>query len=96
MSENHSGATNDPVVEHPPIGDLSEFPEGGSSDGPIVIANEFADVVLRRVRTRNGMRLDIWSPRRGTRVLLDAVALDCLSFQEPELITQLLARNPAQ
>ena len=61
-----------------------------------MIANEFADVVIRKVETRNGMRLDIWSPRRGSRVLLDAVALDCLSFQEPELISQLLARNPAQ
>ena len=61
-----------------------------------MVANEFADVVVRRVETRNGVRLDIWSPRRGTRVLLDAVALDCLSFQQPELISQLLARNPGQ
>ena len=29
-------------------------------------------------------------------VTSSAVALDCLSFQEPELITQLLARNPGQ
>jgi hypothetical protein len=61
-----------------------------------VIANEFADVVIRKVETRNGMRLDIWSPRRGSRVQLDAVALDCLSYQEPELISQLIARNPGQ
>ncbi|MFI7643932.1 hypothetical protein [Nonomuraea sp. NPDC049400] len=87
---------SDPVIEHPPIGDMSDYPVGGGNDGPIVVANEFADVVVRRVETRNGMRLDIWSPRRGTRVMLDAVALDCLSFQEPELITQLLARNPGQ
>ena len=84
----------EPVIEQPPIGDISEYPES-TVDGPIVIANEFADVVVRRVETRNGMRLDIWSPRRGTRVLLDAVALDCLSYQEPDLITELLARRPA-
>jgi hypothetical protein len=88
--------SSEPVIEHPPVGDMSEYPTDGGSDGPIVVANEFADVVVRRVETRNGMRLDIWSPRRGTRVRLDAVALDCLSFQEPELITQLLARNPGQ
>jgi hypothetical protein len=88
--------SSEPVIEHPPVGDMSEYPADGGSDGPIVVANEFADVVVRRVETRNGMRLDIWSPRRGTRVRLDAVALDCLSFQEPELITQLLARNPGQ
>lgn len=89
-------STPELVIEQPPIGDLSEYPTDGGNDGPLVIANEFADVVVRRVETRNGMRLDIWSPRRGTRVRLDAVALDCLSFQEPELITQLLARNPGQ
>lgn len=86
----------EPGIEHPPTGDVSEYPTDGGTDGPIVVANEFADVVVRRVETRNGVRLDIWSPRRGTRVLLDAVALDCLSFQQPELISQLLARNPGQ
>ncbi|WP_340539309.1 hypothetical protein [Nocardioides sp. GXZ039] len=84
----------EPVMEHPPIGDLSEYP-ASSVDGPIVVANEFADVVVRRVETRNGMRLDIWSPRRGTRIQLDAVALDCLSYQAPDLITELLVRRPA-
>lgn len=89
-------SSQEPGIEHPPIGDVSEYPTDRTNDGPIVVANEFADVVVRRVETRNGMRLDIWSPRRGTRVMLDAVALDCLSFQEPELISQLLARNPGQ
>jgi hypothetical protein len=86
--------SNTPAIENPPVGDMSEYPEN-SNAGPIVIANEFADVVVRKVETRNGMRLDIWSPRRGTRIQLDAVALDCLSFQEPELITELLTRRPA-
>jgi hypothetical protein len=67
----------------------------GDHDGPIVIANEFADVIVSRVRTRNGMRLDIWSPRRGTRVQLDAVELDCLSYQEPETFTAMLERTPS-
>lgn len=87
---------NVPIAENPEEGNVSEYPSDISNDGPIVVANEFADVVLRRVHTRNGMRLDIWSPRRGTRILLDAVALDCLSFQEPELVTEMLSRNPGQ
>ncbi|MFE0419294.1 dihydrodiol dehydrogenase [Streptomyces tendae] len=86
--------TQQPGIERPPVGDLSEYPQK-ATDGPIVIANEFADVVIRKVETRNGMRLDIWSPRRGSRILLDAVALDCLTFQEPELISELLSRRPA-
>jgi hypothetical protein len=85
--------SHNPTCERPSIGDVSEYPVDGGNDGPIVIANEFADVVIRKVRTRNGARLDIWSPRRGTRVLLDAVALDCLSFQEPELITSMLSQR---
>ena len=87
-------AEQQPLFERLDIGDVSEYPSA-PTDGPIVIANEFADVVVRRVETRNGVRLDIWSPRRGSRILLDAVALDCLSYQEPELITELLARRPA-
>ena len=83
------------IAEQPETGEVSTYPVDGGNAGPIIIANEFADVVVRKVETRNGMRLDIWSPRRGTRVLLDAVALDCLSFQEPELITEMLARRPA-
>ncbi|MBL5973746.1 MAG: dihydrodiol dehydrogenase [Candidatus Leucobacter sulfamidivorax] len=60
----------------------------------MVIANEFADVVVRKVETRNGVRLELWSPRRGTCVRYDAVALDVLSYQEPEFITELLTRTP--
>ena len=82
-----------PVFENPQIGERSAYPTE-TTDGPIVIANEFADAVVRKVETRNGMRLDIWSPRRGSRILLDAVALDCLSYQDPELITELLSRRP--
>lgn len=67
--------------------------EDGSA-GPIVIANEFNDVEVRSVRTGNGVRLEILSPRRGTRVLLDAVVLDCLSYQPPETFTEMLARTP--
>ncbi|MGI5490377.1 hypothetical protein [Microtetraspora malaysiensis] len=73
---------------------LGELPRGGGSDGPIVISNEFADVVVSRVRTRNGVRLDIWSPRRGSRIQLDAVELDCISYQPKEAFTEMLERRP--
>jgi hypothetical protein len=61
----------------------------------LVVVNEFADVRIRRVHTRNGQRLEITSPRRGTTVLLDAVELDCLTWQPPETFSDLLARRPA-
>jgi hypothetical protein len=65
------------------------------ADGkPILVANEFAEVEVRPLRTRNGIRLEIYSPRRGTRVALDAVELDVLSYQEPEFFSELLERMP--
>lgn len=82
-----------PVVEDPD-GTPPDYPRDGGVDGPVLISNEFADVVVRKVMTRNGMRLEIWSPRRGSSVLLDAVALDCLSYSSPELITELLSQHP--
>ncbi|MEU4667625.1 hypothetical protein AB0F91_06575 [Amycolatopsis sp. NPDC023774] len=63
-------------------------------DGPIVIGNAFVDVVVRKVRTRNRMRLDIRSPRRDS-WQLDAAAFGCLSFPAPELISALLERRSA-
>jgi hypothetical protein len=73
---------------------LGNVPQDGGTDGPIVIANEFADVVVTRVRTRNGVRLDIWSPRRGSRIQLDAVELDCISYQPKDTFSAMLERTP--
>ena len=62
-----------------------------SADGePIVIANEFVDVEVRRVHTRNGVRLEIHSPRRGTTIRLDAMVLDALTWQDPEVFSEML------
>lgn len=66
----------------------AQDPEG--PDGPILVANEFADVYVRRVPTRNGMRLEISSPRTGTRVYLDAVELEALTWQRPDTFTELV------
>ena len=56
----------------------------------IELANEFATVLVRRVRTRNGVRLEIESPRQGSLIRLDPLELEALSGQDPELFTQLL------
>lgn len=56
----------------------------------IQISNEFADIRIRKVYTRNGERLQIESPRRGYRILLDAVQLEGLTWQSPETFSQFL------
>lgn len=45
---------------------------------PLIIANEFATVTVRKVQTRNGERLEIRSGDRAIR--LDAIALEALTW----------------
>ena len=60
-------------------------------DEPTIhISNEFADIRIRKVYTRNGERLQIEAPRRGYRILLDAVQLEGLTWQSPETFSRLL------
>jgi len=60
---------------------------------PLEIANEFATVVVRRVETRNGIRLRIESPRHQRAIDLDPLELETLTWQSHDLFSQLL-RQP--
>jgi hypothetical protein len=57
----------------------------------IEVANEFATVVVRRVETRNGVRLRIESPRLQRSIDLDPLELETLTWQSHELFSRLLA-----
>jgi hypothetical protein len=57
----------------------------------ITVANEFATIVVRRVRTRNGVRLRISSPRLAAAIDLDAMALESLTWQTPETFSRFLS-----
>ncbi|MCM2393719.1 hypothetical protein [Streptomyces albipurpureus] len=48
---------------------------------PLVVANEFAEVRVVRVRTRNGARLLVESPRSGQWVALCPLELEALTRQ---------------
>jgi len=61
---------------------------------PFTVANEFATVRVRKVRTRNGERLEISSPKLEYRVLLDPVQLESLTWQTPESLSALLLDPP--
>jgi hypothetical protein len=58
---------------------------------PVEIANEFATVTVRRVETRNGVRLRIESPRLQRSIDLDPLELESLTWQSHELFSGLLA-----
>jgi hypothetical protein len=58
-----------------------------------MVVNEFAAVRVRKMRTRNGERLEISSPLWENSIKLDALALEALTWQSPETISKFL-ENP--
>lgn len=63
------------------------------------LMNEFAEVLIQRVRHGNGTRLRIVSPRAGTEAFVDPVVLEALTSVDPEELTRILVAavpgNPA-
>jgi hypothetical protein len=57
--------------------------EADRQGAEIVVSNEFATVVVRKVLTRNGERLEITSPTGGRSVRLDALVLESLTWSDP-------------
>lgn len=71
---------------------------GGSpevdADGPVItIRNEFVEIHIQKVHTRNGERLRVSSYRRGSEVQLDAIQLESLTWQTPDDFSRLLTAS---
>lgn len=64
--------------------------ESHTSGEPIVIANEFSEVLVTRVETRNGSRLLIKSPRSGQWVTLCPLELESLTWQAPATFSAMI------
>ena len=54
------------------------------------ISNESATVLVRKVRTRNEVRLEIYSPEMDKRVYLDPLLIESLAWQTPETFSDIL------
>jgi hypothetical protein len=63
----------------------------GDDTGAIRLANEFADVVVERVQTRNGARLRIRVPASSREIFLCPLELEALTWQGHDLFSALLA-----
>ncbi len=70
--------------------DSNEADEPISGDQIFTISNEFALVNLRKIRTRNGERLEISAPKSGSSIRLDAILLESLTWQKPKALSKLL------
>lgn len=65
----------------------------GARGEVITIANEFAEVRVRRVDTRNGSRLLIESPKSGQWVALDPLEMEALTWQTTATFSAMIG-NP--
>ena len=60
---------------------------------PIVVGNEFAEVRVAKVHTRNGVRLLIESPKSGQWITLDPLELESLTWQNDATFSAMVG-NP--
>jgi hypothetical protein len=61
------------------------------SSEPLELANEFAQVQVRKVATRNGVRLEIVAPKLGRGIRLCPLELETLTWQSPETFSGFLS-----
>lgn len=59
----------------------------------IPVANEFAQVVVSKVNTPNGERIEIESPKMENRIRLDPLELESLTWQDHDTFAEFL-RTP--
>ena len=71
---------------------LARFLDGTVGE-PLTVANEFTEVVVRRVDTRNGSRLLITAPKTGRWISLDALEVEALTWQNPRTLAAMVG-NP--
>lgn len=65
-----------------------------AQDSPVIeLGNEFAEVQVRRIETRNGVRLLISSPKSGHYITLCPLELEALTWQNQDSLS-LLINNP--
>ncbi len=58
---------------------------------PLVIANEFSEIKVSHVETRNGSRLLIESPKSGQWIALDPIELEALTWQTTKTFSEMIA-----
>ncbi|MDQ3911769.1 MAG: hypothetical protein M3305_08385 [Actinomycetota bacterium] len=58
------------------------------------ISNDSAVALVRKVRTRNGVRLEVYSPETDRQVYLDPLHIESLAWQTPETFSNTLEDPP--
>ena len=64
---------------------------GPENPDPVIrLGNEFTEVLVERVQTRNGARLRISVPSSGHQILLCPLELEALTWRDHDLFSRLL------
>jgi hypothetical protein len=71
------------------VKELQQLVDGAVGE-PLAIANEFTEVEVRRVDTRNGSRLLISTPRSGQWITLDALEVEALTRQNARTLAAMV------
>jgi hypothetical protein len=75
-------------------GGLTELLNGAVGEA-LTVANEFTEVVVRRVDTRNGSRLLICAPKSGRWISLDALEVEALTRQNARTLAVMVGNISA-
>ena len=67
----------------------------GTVGEPLTLTNEFTEVVVRRVDTRNGSRLLITAPKSGRWISLDALEVEALTWQNTRTLAAMVGNSSA-
>jgi hypothetical protein len=67
----------------------------GAVGEPLTVANEFTEVVVRRIDTRNGSRLLICAPKSGRWISLDALEVEALTRQNARTLAAMVGNAAA-
>ena len=59
---------------------------------PLTLSNEFSEVKVSLVQTRNGVRLLVEAPKSGQWVTLDPLELEALTWQGPATFSAMVGR----
>lgn len=72
--------------------DLAGLLQGAVGE-PLALGNEFTEVVVRRVDTRNGSRLLICAPKSGRWISLDALEVEALTRQNTRTLAAMVGNT---
>ena len=92
MSLHWEGEQEDAQAARRAAAERASLLAGARGEG-ITIANEFAEVRVVRVDTRNGSRLLVESPKSGQWVALDPLELEALTWQNTATFSAMIG-NP--